>query len=378
MRLVLNGIPLLSSHTGVGNYVYHLATSLQKVSSEIQATYFYGNNFANEIKERGTTSHGLIQSASKRSSLIYDAMQLIKSTAFKVRLPSKSDLYHETNFIPMPFNGPTVVTVFDLSLHLFPNTHPAYRRRYFERTFYKRLPWAEHFITISQATKNQMVELLNISPEKISVTPLGINPKMKKQPRVDAQIFLSQYGLIFGAYILFVGTLEPRKNIETLLQAYAALPKRLRSQHPLVLAGRKGWRMDHLDSEIRRLGIESTTHLIGYVPLDHLPALYSGATVFVYPSLYEGFGLPPLEAMACGSPVITSNCSSLPEVVGDAGVQVEPRDTNKLREEIEWMLEDTSHRNLFCQRGLERAELFTWKACVEGTVSVYSEVLKRS
>lgn len=144
---------------------------------------------------------------------------------------------------------------------------------------------------------------------------------------------------------------------------------------PLVLVGGKGWLMDKLEEEIKRLDIASTTILTGYVAREYLPALYSGAAVFVYPSFYEGFGLPLLEAMACGTPVITSNVSSLPEVVGDAGILVDPHDVKRIRDEIERLIEDSSYRTFLTDKGLKRALQFTWDDCARRTMDVYSRTL---
>jgi alpha-1,3-rhamnosyl/mannosyltransferase len=193
----------------------------------------------------------------------------------------------------------------------------------------------------------------------------------------EAEAALSSYGLTYGSYILYLGTLEPRKNISALLEAYSFLPKKTQASFPLILAGGKGWLMDNLEDEIRRLDIASRTVLTGYVPRKDLPALYSGAAVFVYPSLYEGFGLPPLEAMACGTPVITSNVSSFPEVVGDAGIMVDPYDVKRLRDEIERVLEDSSLRASLGSRGLARAKQFTWENCARQTLDVYKRVLNK-
>ncbi len=377
MRLLMNGIPLLSPHGGVGTYIYQLSKSLTQVSSELETLYFYGTSYEHEMIISRATSINKLTRASNKFRLINRALHLAKELSFKWKLPSSQiDVYHETNYVPMPFHGPTVVSVYDLSLHLWPQTHPKTRRDYFERNFYRRLPWATHFITISHAIKAQMIEHLGIDPKKITVTHLGVNPTIRAQPKEIAKKVMTYYGLTYGSYILYVGTLEPRKNITTLLKAYAQLPKQTQNRFPLVLAGGKGWLIEQLEKKITNLGIATTTILTGYVPSQNLPALYSGASSFVFPSLYEGFGLPPLEAMACGTPVITSNVSSLPEVVGDAGVMIDPYDVNRLKSEIERLIEDTAHRNTLSKLGLERSKQFTWEACARETLNVYSHVLR--
>ncbi|HET6465831.1 MAG TPA: glycosyltransferase family 1 protein [Nitrospiria bacterium] len=376
MRVLMNGIPLLTPHSGVGNYVYQLSKALPLVSDDTLILYFYGMYFRNRVKLQTGQLYKSVQSIARKFGGPYQASQVVKETIFKLGcLSQKMDLYHETNYVPLPFQGPIINTVFDLSILLWPETHPENRRRYFEKYFYKRLPWAAHMITTSEATKSQMIEHLNIKPDKITVTYLGVDDSFAGVPAETARAVLSHYGLAYGSYILYVGTLEPRKNITAVLQAYAQLPKKIQSAYPLVLAGGKGWLMEDLDEEIKRHRIASSTILTGYVSKAHLPSLYSGATVFVYPSLYEGFGLPPLEAMACGAPVITSDVSSLPEVVGPAGVLVAPRDVKRLKDEMERVIEDSSHRALLSKLGLERSRQFTWEACARQTVDVYNRVL---
>jgi alpha-1,3-rhamnosyl/mannosyltransferase len=186
---------------------------------------------------------------------------------------------------------------------------------------------------------------------------------------------VAPFGLQAGQYILSVGTLEPRKNLTTAIKAYARLPETIRQDMPFVIAGMKGWRTDGLDKEVAALIEKGQIRRLGYVPDEALPALYSGARAFVYPSLYEGFGLPPLEAMACGTPVIVSNRSSLPEVVGDAGLKVEALDVDGLAGAMNQVIEDDVLRASLRQRGMERAKGFSWRRCAEETLAVYRKVV---
>lgn len=340
-------------------------------------TFYYGVQWGKRLKDRPVEPYVSARKFVQRLGKAYPIYRATLDFLFVFgQLRRKFELYHETNYIPMHFNGPIVLTVFDLSFHLFPATHPAKRIRYMERYFYPRLNRASHYITISEATKQEMVKYLNLPPKKITVTPLGMEAHFKPVPVAFLNPVLSKYGLKPGSYILYIGTLEPRKNIINLLRAYATLPTRLREQYPLVLGGGMGWLMETLDMQIQKLGIQSSTIKTGYLPGGDLPALYSGAAVFVFPSLYEGFGLPPLEAMACGTPVITSNVSSLPEVVGEAGVQVHPEDVGRLAAEIEDLITDPARRALLSQKGLERAKQFSWERCAALTLDVYDRVVQ--
>lgn len=348
------------------------------LAGQWQFHFFYGLVWTPYLKDQIVEPYVSARRIVKRLGNAYPAYRWSIDRLFRIGQKfRKYDLYHETNYIPMPFDGPTVVTVFDLSFHLHRETHPTDRVRHMEKYFYPRLKLADHFITISEASRQEMVKHLGLPINKISVTYLGLDEYFKPIMGDELKLGLSLYGLKAGSYILYVGTLEPRKNITAVLQAYALLPKRIQSGYPLVLAGGKGWLMEKLEGEIKSLNIASTTILTGYVPVEHLPALYSGATVFVYPSLYEGFGLPPLEAMACGTPVITSNVSSLPEVVGDAGIMVDPSDVKRLRDEIERVLDDSSLRASLGDRGMARAKQFTWEKCARQTLDVYKRVMNK-
>lgn len=377
MRVIVNGIPLLSPRSGVGNYVYQNFKSLLRTQSGLDLFFYYGVQWTSHLKDRPVEPYVSARRFVRRLGKAYPIYRTTLDLFFYFgQWQRKFDLYHETNYIPMKFNGPTVLTVFDLSFHLFPETHPAERIRYMDRYFYPRLHRVSHYLTISDTVKQEMVKYLSLSPENITVTPLGVDDNFRPIPTPLLNGALSKYALKSGSYILYIGTLEPRKNITNLLRAYALLSPRLREQYPLVLAGGMGWLMEGLDTEIAKLGIQSTTIKTGYVPREDLPSLYSGAAVFVYPSLYEGFGLPPLEAMACGTPVITSNVSSLPEVVGEAGIQVPPEDVERLSEEIESLLGDDQRRTFLIQKGLERAKQFTWERCAGMTLEVYNRVMR--
>lgn len=377
MRAIINGIPLLNLRSGVGNYVYQTFKALQLQMKDWEFYFFYGIQSSPHLRNRPAELYMSGKKIVRYLRTVYPAYRTTLDFLFNFDQRRKGfELYHETNYIPMKFHGPTVLTVFDLSFYLFPETHPAERIRYMERYFYPRLHRVSHYLTISDTVKQEMVKYLSLSPENITVTPLGVDDTFRPIPPPLLNGALSKYALKSGSYILYIGTLEPRKNITNLLRAYALLSRRSREQYPLVLAGGMGWLMEGLDTEIAKLGIQSTTIKTGYVPREDLPSLYSGAAVFVYPSLYEGFGLPPLEAMACGAPVITSNVSSLPEVVGEAGIQVPPEDVKRLSEEIESLLGDDQRRTFLIQKGLERAKQFTWEKCAAMTLEVYDQVIQ--
>ena len=287
-------------------------------------------------------------------------------------------LFHATDHLLPPLrHAPTVFTVHDLAFLTQPETHLHSNRAFLARMLPRFCAAATLVIADSEATRQDLLRCYALPPAKVRTVPLGVEPRFRPQePRAARALVAAQYGLT-GSYLLFVGTLEPRKNLRRLLLAYrrllqvrggAACP-------PLVVAGAPGWWTDVLHRAVRRLGLEARVRFLGRVPDEHLPALYSTATVFVYPSLYEGFGLPPLEALACGAPVITSNCSALPEVVGDAALQVDPRDVAALADALDRLLSDEQTRQVLASRGPAQAAQFTWARTAAATVAVYREAL---
>ncbi len=211
--------------------------------------------------------------------------------------------------------------------------------------------------------------------EKIHPIHLGVAPQYRVRGTDETRATLDAHGLSHGHYILAVGTLEPRKNLIQGLRAFRRLPEALRESMPFVIVGMKGWLTEGIETEIAALATKGQVRALGYLPDEALLHLYSGASMLVYPSIYEGFGLPALEAMASGIPVITSNCSSLPEVVGEVGITVDPADDTGLAEAMRRLAEDPQERSDRASRGLERARNFTWARCAEETESVYRVAL---
>lgn len=232
---------------------------------------------------------------------------------------------------------------------------------------------ASRVIADSVATRQDLIKRLGLAPGKIVVVPLGVD-HARFQPSVPAEAAQNVETMlgIRPPYILSLGTVEPRKNLRTLLQAYAKLET---NAPPLVIAGAKGWGDTKLPDLVQSLGIGDRVKVLGYVPEETLPDLFSATQLFVYPSLYEGFGLPVLEAMACGAPVITSNVSSLPEVAGDAALLVDPESTDQLAGAIQRLIDDSGLRSELAQKGLARSASFTWEETARGTARVYTSVL---
>jgi glycosyltransferase involved in cell wall biosynthesis len=285
----------------------------------------------------------------------------------------KLDLFHGTNYVaPLWSRSPTVITVHDLTVHLFPSMHPAMRRlrhRLLPRLCHR----AARIIADSFNTKSDLVRHFQLPPEKIDVVHLAVGGEF--QPLRDARrldAVRRRYGLP-DSFVLFLGTVEPRKNLPRLIDAMKRLARE-GVRLPLVIVGDGDTRyVRELRSTIRRSGLELGRDVLmaGYVEDGDLPALYSLCEVFVYPSLYEGFGLPPLEAMACGAPVVVSSNSSLGEFYRDSGLQVDPCRSDLIADAIACLVRGSELRREFAERGLKRARARTWKDVASETVAVY-------
>jgi glycosyltransferase involved in cell wall biosynthesis len=272
----------------------------------------------------------------------------------------------------LPFLHPknSVITVHDIAYEFFPKAFTPFMLFYLKLTSRWGVWRAKKIITVSDSTKNDVIKMYGANPNKITTSYLGLDGSFQPMSYQDSQSVLDSYGLSFKKYILFVGTLQPRKNLEKLIDAYLKLKKDFHIEEKLVISGGKGWSWEPILDKIISAKKDGVVY-IEYAPFEHLKPLYSGATALVLPSLYEGFGLPPLEAMACGTPVIVSNISSLPEVVGDAGEYFEPDSVDSIAQGMMKVLEDKNLQEQMSKKGIERAKQFTWEKCAQTVLKVF-------
>jgi glycosyltransferase involved in cell wall biosynthesis len=268
-----------------------------------------------------------------------------------------------------------VLTLHDMIPFIYPETHARLTNMLFRRYIPRSLRFVDRIITDSESSRTDIVRFLRFPAERVNAIPIGAAPHFAPTSPEERQRVRQRYGLP-NNYILTVGSLNPRKNLETLFSAFHQLLQRS-LPHKLVIVGPTAWKSAGIFQRMRSLGIERDVVLTGFVGDADLPALYGGASVFVFPSLYEGFGLPPLEAMACGTPVVTSNRSSLPEVVGDAGLLVDPHDADAIATAIERLAADSELSAGLIDRGLARARSFTWERAAHAHRRVYQEVSSR-
>ncbi len=282
------------------------------------------------------------------------------------------DIFHAPDFVLPPVRGAkTIVTVHDLSFMRTPHCAPPRLRAYLNEVVPRSIGRADVILADSQNTRHDIIALLDVAPEKIAVVPAGVESRFRPIDQAAELERVQRHYKLERPFILSVGTLEPRKNFVGLIEAYKLLGEARNRDLKLVIAGGKGWLYEEIFATVERLNLNERVIFPGFVADEDLPALYNLAQLFAFPSFYEGFGLPPLEAMACGTPVVTSNSSSLPEVVGQAGIMVEAQDTEGLAQAMERVSNDEDLRRSMREAGLRQAKQFTWEEAVKKLLKAY-------
>jgi alpha-1,3-rhamnosyl/mannosyltransferase len=389
MRVVINQATTLGQKAGIGHYTDQLVRHLRDIAgssaridtfprgwiqagadgySRIRAHFYTGRDHA-------SAGDGLFMRG-QRAALthLYRAGQRLMGWHFR-RLCARHayDLYHEPNGLPLPNDRRTVATFHDLSLLLNAEWHTAERAAHFERQLPRALTQCAHFLTDSDFIKAQMIELLGVRPERITRVHLGIRAGLAPLSEQEVIEGLTRLRLP-RRYLLYVGTIEPRKNLLPLLQAFCDLPAPLRERWPLLLVGRWGWNARDVADYLQQVGRERGVLHLGYVNEEDLGILYNGARALIYPSLYEGFGLPPLEMMACGGAVLASTAGAVVETVGERAHLVAPEDVGGWRDSLHRVLTEDDWWRSLREGTTKLAERFTWQRCAEETFDVYRRV----
>ncbi len=368
-------VDLNENKTGVDTYAYNLIKNMIKLgwSKNIRLIHY---------KKEGLSSDWIYDEDNEinipDSNLIVREIISIPSTLNNIDIDVLHfPEYHHDFFVSFFINRtPKIVTIHDLTPLILPETHGTRFRLWWRWKFTLKLVKnrIDHVIAVSESTKNDCVKYLNIPKEKITVIHNAVNEiyqPLEDKKKIEEHL-KKEYKIDYP-FILFVGTLEGRKNIPQLIKAFYEVKKQ-GLDHKLILVGMRGWKSEPIFDTINKLGLDDDIIFPGYIPNNDLVELYNVADVFVYPSLYEGFGLPPLEAMSCGCPVITSNTSSLPEVVGDAGILIDPHDVDGLTEAIYKVLSNKELRAEMVTKSVERAKLFSWQRVAEETWKVYETI----
>ncbi len=391
MRVIINAECTLISRAGVGHHTSELIRALRgRVGGDAIGTYpsgivapvlrFWRNHTDRYRWCREQPSVRLrIEALARRTYLatLRRTGSLIAPDLFTYSVRrGRYELYHEPNFLALPCDLPTVVTVHDLSVLLHPEWHPATRIADYGRRFERALAQASHLLAVSEFTKQEVVRHLGWPADRVTVTYNGRRPFLRPLSALECAPVLKSLGLEPG-YLLHVGTVEPRKNLGLLLAAHAGLPADLRRKHPLVLVGGRGWQANELEELLAAQGHDGTVRRLGYCPDEALGALYSSARALVFPTLYEGFGMPTVEMMACGGAVLASTAPAVAETVGGTAHLIDPHDEAGWRDAMLRVCTDDDWWQSLRAGAESAARPFTWDACAEATLGAYRRTLGR-
>ena len=354
------------TQAGIGQYIIRLTQALAAINREDQFIL---------LQHRADTVPLVHQPNFRRVGLWTPSHHRLEQWLLGLELPRRElDVLHSPDFIPPFHNGfRSVITIHDLAFLLYPHFLTRESARYYGQID-QAVQRADHIIAVSESTRRDTCRLLGVSEAKITVIYEAAHPGLRP---IDREVALEHVRARFGIsadYILFVSTIEPRKNVAGLLRAYRRLCDDYKVPHGLVLAGARGWLSDEVYALVDELNLSARCRFLGPVSSDDLVYLYNAATCLAHPAFYEGFGLPPLEAMACGTPVVVSNVGSLPEVVGDAALLVDPNDTEALAVALGQILTDADLRAMLRSKGLAQAARFSWRPAAEETLAVYRRV----
>lgn len=372
MRIAFDGTTLTPGRTGVGYYTEHL---LQHLAREVEATGDELVVISNQPiqTEQPLPRHVRVHDG-HRFPIRIGWMQLRAARALESLAP---DVAHFTNgMVPAGSGVSTVVTIHDMSLRLYPRCHPVRRLLLNRPLMHVAIRRASAIVTVSHNTRRDLLRLHDLAPDRVSVVHEAASPVFRPiRDRVRLETVRAKYGLP-GRFILYVGTIEPRKNLGRLIDAFAQA-RAAGIPHELVCVGPYGWSSRDLAGRIERLGLSRHVHFTGYVPFEDLPVIYNLGELFVFPSLYEGFGLPVVEAMASGTPVLTANTSSLAEVAGDGAETVDPMNTEALAVAIRRLATDEALRRDLAERGWRRSQAFSWARTAKDMLAVYQRAAGR-
>lgn len=377
MRIAINASLAGTRATGIGVYAEALAAALPRVDGGSSSYDIFMGTPARGELARCDTDHVRVHVTGATS-----ASQRMGWDCLRVGLAARAvraDVLHSTTaYLPVWAPCPSVLTVHDLAIYRYPEAFRRFNRTVGVRLFERSVRRASALIAVSRATRDDLVALLGVPAARITVIPEAADPIFQMAPAADTVAAVrARYGL-HRPYVLSVATAEPRKNLIRLVEAYASCAATLPDPPLLAVVGAAGWLSERLWGRLRELAAQGRARITGYVPRADLPVLYAGAAAFAYPSLYEGFGLPVLEALACGTPVLTSDRSALPETAGDAALLVDPTSVDALARGLIRLLTDPSLAATLRARGPAQAARFSWEHTARATLAVYRAAVERA
>ena len=394
MRLVMGGESLEGPLTGIGQYTYHLAKGIL-ASPDIEDLKFQvhgklrepeslmaacGNSVSGVRPPSAKLSIpnqllGKARSIAGRSNLAVELYRRLmpRLERYTLRHYLKSDIYHSPNYILPEFPGKTVVSILDLSTYRYPEHHPQARVQFVNGHIERAVKTADHIITISEFVKAEIIERFQVPESRITVTYLGADSRFRPMSEPEFNEQASGLGLGYKDYFLFTSSIEPRKNLDRLLDAYLAY-RAESTEHPLplIITGNPGWKSQHTHERLQLLQSKGFVKYLGHVEQQILPVLVAGARAVLYPSLYEGFGLPIIEAMQSGTATMTSRGTSMEEISGDASLLVNAIDVAEMADAITSLANQPESTALLGSRGLDNAKAFSWANCANQTIEAYA------
>jgi glycosyltransferase involved in cell wall biosynthesis len=370
MKIAID-IRLLGSIEKAGGYqhIYNLVSNLLSVDS--QNDYTLLSAFKGFSGNRDIGSQFIYRFSGRLSKLLLDKLSVPIEC-----IMGKIDIFHGPYFfIPNRLRCKSVMTIHDLMALKHPEFLEAEGVVYYKKRIYSSIKRADAIIAVSDFTKGEIVEFLDIPEEKIRVIHNGISTKFQNiNDNNKIEDVKDKYGLKGQQYLLFVGNIEPKKNIETLIYAYIQLRNETIYKYPLLIVGNKTWHFQKIWEIVKKLNAENNIIFTGVVDDEDLPFLYNGAEIFIFPSLFEGFGLPVIEAMACGIPVIASNRASIPEIVNDAALLIDPLNRQEIAEAMYEVISNTKLKKRLIEKGLKQSQNFSWKKTAIETLKLYYEI----
>lgn len=370
--------------TGIGRYTYELAKGLRDSGQFLDIRYQFllgwvddpdtvlRKYHADSTAHPGGPQRGLRKWAHQTARSVF--LKLSPALKGMACWPYPGYIYHSPNFVLPNYSGTLVSTIHDMSVFRVPQYHPEHRVQFQRSIFPGLMKRGDLFITVSEFSKTELIDLFAVAPERVVAIPNGVDPIFHPRPEELLTPILSTYGLKVNSYTLSVGTIEPRKNIERLMDVYATLPSTIRLEYPLILVGGQGWNSAAIHEKINRYSDEGWLKYLMFVPDHDLASIYAGARLFACLSHYEGFGLPVLEAMASGIPVISSATPALMEVGGDAPLYVDPNSSEAIRHAMMDVLMGQISSAALSNCGLVQAKRFTWARTTQETIDAYRSI----
>jgi alpha-1,3-rhamnosyl/mannosyltransferase len=374
MRIALNARILQAPRTGIGHYVAELANALAS-EPDIELALFHGWGWSSVLPEAAMPGYSRLTPLLRQIPGAYQARRWLEQKRFDQGRAQTIDLYHEPSLWPLSFDGPTIITLHDLTHLHYPETQPPSRLREIERRLADGVQQASLIICDSQYIADEAQAHFGLPAERFVVAPLGVAARFHPRPPEAIDAVLKAHGVEAREYFLCVGTLEPRKNLTLALRAHARLPESVRQRFPLLIVGMAGWQREQFSEELHQALACGHVCLLGYLPDEQVAQLLAGARALIFPSLYEGFGLPVLQAMASGTPVILTRRSAMPEVAGAAGSYIESDDPDGLRDAMSHLIDDQAYWQVCTDAGLQQARLFTWERCAKVTARAYHQAM---